>query len=414
LSRYLSQALGQDEAKFRHALMALERRSGHLSHDLRLSSKVLQATRIKLEELGLDPKDTTAEELYFTLNHKLAEQDSLLTKRLRTLAAKRVNAEANVSDGLLEVAKMLSKKDCFVLKASVLKSQLKDQPPKKVMKALGYRSLDSMLKLEPACLILLAINFLESEAYLHNFYAKYKKYNASNFESKKLSVLSPQDKRWLPMLGGIQKQTGLTLISNYETASLILMPISNELKPGYLTMATANLLSELTTIYSVSSFLKLHQVRSDFGLKLTQIAENQPYLDKKLLGSKISWPTALDILKDTDSSTFAPHMTSSELANTSLLGKLSDILSDFKFWQDSEFLALIKSSEVTSFNILDVASNLVNQLPFSRRRLDHFRQALTAELMKLYISPEQLIASLSNEQNTEDNILADNKAQAVY
>ena len=87
--------------------MAEERRSGHPNHDLRLSSKMYSSITSKIKQLGLDPNDTTARELYFSLNDKLVKDDTKLTKKLRTIAAQKVNAEANISDGLINVIKDL-------------------------------------------------------------------------------------------------------------------------------------------------------------------------------------------------------------------------------------------------------------------------------------------------------------------
>ncbi|MEI9914265.1 MAG: hypothetical protein WDN66_04820 [Candidatus Saccharibacteria bacterium] len=390
MSRFISEALGTDDPKFKHSLMGLERRSGHPNHDIRLSSQILQSVPQKIKELGLDPDDTTAEELYYALNHKLEEQDVRLVKKLRTLAAQSVNAEANLVDGVMSLVKSLNLEDsnCFALKYSVLKQQLKQTPPKKVMKALNYRSIDSMLKLEPVALLLLAVNNFESESYVSSLYAKYKKYSATSFESRKLSVISTKDKKWLPILEELQKRTGLTMASSYELATIVVLPITNEPAVGHSTVLVTNLLSEVSLVHCVSSFLKLHQVNADFGVKLLQIVEHEPYLEKDFLDHKVSFKTAQQVLIGQDSSAFAPHISSEDLAPTNLLSKLSDILDDFKFWEDSDVLALVKSAKATSLNIMDVASNVANDLPFSERTLDHFRHNLIQELAKLYTSPE--------------------------
>jgi hypothetical protein len=415
LSRYLSEALGADEIKFRHALGALERRSGHPNHDIRLSSTVLQNVRLKLKQLGLDVEDTTAQELYYSLNHKLQIDDVKLTRKLRELAAQKVNAEANISDGLVELLKDLNlSQECLAIKPAVLKSQLKKIPPKKVMKALGYRSVDSMLKLEPMALLLLAINDFESEAYVSSFYAKYKKYSAANLELRKLQVIIPKDKKWRKVLLDVKKRTGLTVVSSYELASVVVLPVNNQPKSGYTTMLVSKLLSELSVILSVSSYLKLHQVSSDFGLKLMQIAEHEPYVEAKFLENQVSWKAAQHVLSASTHDLYSPHLSDDDLKPVNLVNKLSEVLDSFKFWEDSDFLALVKSAEATSLNVLDVATNLVNNLPFENRHLDHCRHALMQELMKLYVRPEQIIDSAGDQLDDDQKVLADTKAQALY
>ena len=403
MSRFLSEALGKDEPRYKQAIMGQERRSGHPSNDLRLTSKVIREVRSKVIELGLDPSDTTSEELYYALNHKLAAQEKQLNKYLRSLVVKNVNAEANLSDGLIELVKMLDSKDNnFALKCSVLKKQLKQNPPKKVMKLLGYRSVDSMLKLEPVQLVMLAINFYESEAYIVNFYQKHKKFTAADFETRRLKLLMPKSKKWQKVLDEIKSKTGLVLISDYETASIILLPINNQPTNGYLSVVIANLVSEISIIYSVSNYLKLHQVNKDFGQKLVGIIEREPYLDATAVGSKISFRAAQHKLKELDSSP-SPHISLEEIEPVNLLANLGDLVEDFKFWQDTDFLAFVKAAQTTSLNLLDVALNLANNLPFSNRKLDHLRHSLTQELNKMYIDSDQVVDSLYQE----DDILND-------
>jgi len=406
LSRFLLEILGNNDPKTKQVLVAQERRSGHPNHDLRLTSKMYCSTRSKLKQLGLDPNDTTARELYFSLNDKLVKDDAKLTKKLRSIAAQKVNAEANISDGLIEVIKDLKlDRDCFALKSSVLKHQFQSQSPKRTMKALGYRSVDSLLKLEPVTFILLAINYYESESYLANFYARYKKLDPSCFELRKVGFFVAKEKKWLNLFEDIKKQTGLTLISNYETASVVLLPVSNKPEAGYSTMLLSKLLSEVSVILSVSSYLKLHQVDASFALKLSSIVDHEPYIDHKVLEQPVSWNTAQHALSSHVENIFAPHVSPEDLKPVNLLTKLGDVLEDLNFWKDCQFLAMVDGGQPISFNILDVASNLVNKLSFENRTLDHCRYALRQEIAKLYLAPELVVDSINSENEVSSPII---------
>ncbi len=406
MSRFLLEILGNNDPKHKQAFVAEERRSGHPNHDLRLSSKMYSSITSKIKQLGLDPNDTTARELYFSLNDKLVKDDIKLTKKLRTIAAQKVNAEANISDGLINVINDLKlERDCFVLKSSVLKKQFKDLPPKRTMKALGYRSIDSLLKLEPVTFILLAINYYESEGYLANFYAKYKKLGPTCFEFRKVNILVAKEKKWLNLFENVKKQTGLTLISNYETASIVLLPVDNEPEVGYITMLLAKLLSEVSVILSVSSYLKLHQVDPNFTQKLSGIVDHEPYIDHKVVEQLVSWNTAQQALSKNIENIFAPHINDQDLKPVNLLNKIGNVLDDLNFWKDSQFLATVKDGQTISFNVLDVATNLVNNLSFENRVLDHCRYALRQEIAKLYLTPEQVVSSLNSENEDRPQLI---------
>ncbi len=146
MTRFLSASLQAKEPFFQAGIRRLESANGHPKTDIRISAEVMSASRDKLRQLGLDPKDTTPEELYHVLQSKVAVDDARLTKTLRTMAATHVSAEGNVIEGMIHVLKELpDSKRCFAIKQSVIRSVLKKQVPKKAMKKLGYRSVDSML-----------------------------------------------------------------------------------------------------------------------------------------------------------------------------------------------------------------------------------------------------------------------------
>ncbi len=65
-----------------------------------MASKIAQGVKKKLTELDLDAADTTAHELYLALQSRLRADDAKLTKRLRTLAATHISAEADVVAGM--------------------------------------------------------------------------------------------------------------------------------------------------------------------------------------------------------------------------------------------------------------------------------------------------------------------------
>ena len=122
MTRYLSHALQANEPSFSLGLGRLEAANGNPSSDIRLSNEVRHQTNSKLRELGLDPNDTTAEELYHVLQMRVKQDDDRLTKTLRTEAAKHVSAEADVVAGMIHVLKeQPESKRCFAMKSSRLK-----------------------------------------------------------------------------------------------------------------------------------------------------------------------------------------------------------------------------------------------------------------------------------------------------
>src|SRR4051812_13821290 len=114
MTRFLSESLQAPEPFFRIGLQRLERAGGGPNTDIRLSTEIQQATKAKLLQLGLDPHDTTAQELYRALQERLKADDGLLTKTLRTLAATHISADTDVVAGMVHAIKQLpDSRRCF-------------------------------------------------------------------------------------------------------------------------------------------------------------------------------------------------------------------------------------------------------------------------------------------------------------
>src|SRR2546421_12580564 len=146
MTRFLSRALGAAEPAFSQGIQQLEQAAGRPGTDIRLTADILQRTRAKVSQLGLDPNDTTGRELYSALQERLRQDEQKVHSALA------IAADAAPDDIIARVQQFLEKheapKNCFALKLSVAKRLLKKRPPKIAMKRLGYRSVDSMLKHE--------------------------------------------------------------------------------------------------------------------------------------------------------------------------------------------------------------------------------------------------------------------------
>src|SRR5665213_4077330 len=192
MTRFLSEALQAQEPYFRLGLRRLESVNGNPSGDIRLTTSVLHQTQAKLRELGLDPGDTTAEELYHVLMERVKADDARLTKALRTQAAVHVSAEGDVVAGMVHVLQTVpGSNKCFALKATSLRSLIKKAPPKKAMKQLGYRSLDSFLKHEPLVNVLAAAWLTESATWQRQLVDQYKHLKPSDFENRTIAIVQP-------------------------------------------------------------------------------------------------------------------------------------------------------------------------------------------------------------------------------
>jgi hypothetical protein len=214
MTRFLSEALRAQEPHFRSTLRQFEQANGHPNADIRLSLDVARLARQKMAELGLDPHDTAPRELYVALKNRLESDDRRIRKLLHTKALSHVSLSAGIIDGLtLLLREAYHDQPCFSLKATSFKSMVKKLPPKRVMKQLGYRSIDSLLRHEAPALILTAAELLESSTWWQSYHAGYKKLSSRDFEIRPLQVIYPQGKRWSELASLAAEHKKTTVVS---------------------------------------------------------------------------------------------------------------------------------------------------------------------------------------------------------
>lgn len=395
MTRFLSESLQADEPNFSLGLKRLESISGNQAHDIRLTADIIKRTQDKLKALGLDPHDTTAEELYMTLSQKAAVDDAKLVRTLRTLAAKHVSAEADAVAGMTVALKRVSESDsCYALKSTRLRALIKKQPPKKAMQRLGYRSLESFLKHEPPSLILAAARLCENETWQQHFRGQYMKLRGVDFEVRKLSVVMPESKRWQELSRTVVMQQKHNVLSLKELGTIVLLPLPNKLPTGAVTVSLCCALHELNEIRSSSTFLKLCQVRPDFGKMVSLVSGDEAKLNEVMFDTPMPWNLIQHyyarfkgVLSD-DLSTSHLHL--DDMTWSSIEHSLSQIEPSLNFWRGSAHLGLLEGHRLVSLNIVDAALNLCNKLSFENRAIDSFKRALWHELLLRYLSRDKV------------------------
>ena len=187
MSKLLSQLVGVPDQLFAVMISQLESASGKPSVDIRLATEIRSKVISRLKELGLDPDDTTPEELYSALQSLVSLHDRFLVQRLGG------SNNGDLAFLLPRIKKLVDSinipKNSWVIKSSSAKKLIKSIPPKRVMKQLGYRSVDSMLKRESINEIMVGVRIIESKVWLDKFVSQFKHLQPSDFENREIEVL---------------------------------------------------------------------------------------------------------------------------------------------------------------------------------------------------------------------------------
>lgn len=406
MTRFLSESLQAPEPFFRLGLRQLEAANGNPSTDIRFTSKVLHETKQKLMELGLDPRDTTPQELYHALQSRLKLDDAALTRFLQTKAALHISAEAAVVDGMVHVLQNSSDaKQCFALKLSVARTLIRQLPPKKAMKELGYRSLDSCIKHEHPISIMAAAWLTETATWQRRFIEQYKKLQPSDFESRPIQLIQLKSKRWNSLATTAFHEKRHNLLCFKELGALAFLPLSSAAPAGSVTVSMSLALHEINEIRAASTFLKLHQVQNDFGATVQMVATSEPRLSSQILDKPVPWRLIQQYYaRLTDrfrEDVFEPHIQLDDMLWQPVEHTLASLVPRFSFWQNSHYLGLLHERQPVSLNIMDVALNYCNQLSFDERVAHYFQRSLWHELLLRYLKHGPVEAAVLAELQPE-------------
>jgi hypothetical protein len=401
MTRYLSQALGAEEPHFSQSIAALEQASGLPSEDIRLSSEIMQRVREKIAELGLDPNDTTPEELYEVLHERLRSDDALVRKILNISDDASPTEVVSLVSTFLE--RLLQPEDCFVLKTSVARRLLKKNPPKVAMKKLGYRSIDSLLKREHPAIVYTATFIVEGSQWHKKYRALYTKLTPSDFEARKIAFHNPSGKYWDKLAREYIASSHRNIFCFKDLGDIVLLPLEEKID-GLAIMQLLMALDNMNDIRAQSSFAKLQQVKSDFGDIMRCTSMTEPLTTAVLAGQPVSWRMIQRYYgraSDRLVAAFEPHLQAEDLRWHDAEEVLTELNPRLSFWRQTQCLCLMDKDGPVSMNILDVALNYCNHLPFSERVVRFLRDNLWHELMSRYLHQRNLEDALQQQLSAE-------------
>lgn len=390
MTRFLSDSLQAPEPMFRLGLKKLEAANGNPNTDIRFTTEVRHRTRSKYLQLNLDPDDTSPRELYHALQQRVRADDQRLVRRLQTSAATHISAQGDVVAGMIHELKQLpDSKRCYSIKSSVMKSIFKANPPKKAMKKLGYRSMESLIKHESAISILAAAWIYEGTTWQHKLLDQYKKLNSSSMESRSIAMIELDSDKWQKLAHEITAQKKHNLISLKELGALVFLPLPKSVPSGSVTASMTLALHELNEIRACSTYLQLCQVRGDFGEVLRRVATEEPELRGTNLDQPVAWSIVqqyyVRISDKLKQDLLEPQIRLDDIAWHPIEHSLAQIEPSFEFWKDSNHLGLLHEGKPVSMNIVDSALNYCNQLRFEDRISSYFQHSLWHELMLRYL-----------------------------
>lgn len=400
---FLRDLLDAKEPLFSKALDQLEKASHQTGADAKLVGDIHEKATKAMHALGLDEKDTTGPELFYALNAKIKEHDEHL--------AKSIGGDYNQSvQKLLPLMKKSAEKvktprDCWVLKKSVAKDMLRQMPPPNIMKMLGYRSIDSMLKRENLAEIYGALRFAEDPAWLNQFNEKYKTLKPSDFETRQIEIVIMPHGRWGDIAEHFIQKKRHNITHLKELGVILMLPVKAQTLPGITVWVMSLLFHYTNEIRLYSAYFKLQQVKKDFGAILAHTLIADPDLGPVMAGQHIHWRVIQRYFGKLETEVhpeiFEPHVQPEDLHWRRAEEILYQIDPELEFWRDLDYVALMFEDRPLTFNMMDVAASYCNNTPYENRTIYHFRESLWNEIFMRYMGQKTLREQVLNQLNNE-------------
>lgn len=217
MSARLSLMLGKSQKEVADYIAQMEDKHCYPSHDVRLLAETTQAMQQKITSLGLDPHDTTGQELYHALQAKFGK-DAALTDRALGIGSED-GFDTRLARAIALSQHMIGACEVWALKPTKARSVLRDLPPKKLMKQFGYRSGESMLKRQNVGELYLMMPYVESSAWQANFARLSAHLASNNYALQPINFVQPQFNKW----SSLPEPPDLN-ICNAQTGSLTVWP----------------------------------------------------------------------------------------------------------------------------------------------------------------------------------------------
>lgn len=409
----LADLLGAAEPNFTASLHELELSSGSPGADLHVTSLIASKVHTKIRELGLDPMDTTGRELYHALQALIKMHDEFLMNALGGHDPD--NTKDLIRRCVSAVNNLAIPKQCWVLRHSVAKRLLKDTPPKKVMKQLGYRSIDSMLKRENIEELYVALHFMESKPWVDKFTRMYKGLKPSDFETRDIDILQVSVEHWGQAVSDYVNEMRHNIISVKELGAIGVLPLPPGQVRGVCITIVPLLLHYINEIRLYSSYFKLHQVKPNFAHLIIDALLTDAKPVAEIVGQPLHWRVIQRFYgrnSESHPEIFQPHIQPEDIEWRQAEQIMYKIEPALNFWNDMDYVGAMYDGYAISFNLIDNVLSYCNDLPYKQQATMHFQNSLWDELLVHYMQQGRLedhvLGQLDNE-TSQSELLADSR-----
>ncbi|MBI2024745.1 MAG: hypothetical protein HYT03_01455 [Candidatus Harrisonbacteria bacterium] len=358
----------------------------------------------RLSQLGLS-RNSRALDVYDALISKIEADDVAIYKSLHLEKPDHLESAKRVTDF---VQKLHPPKKGYFLKLEKAKQFLIAQPPKNILKALGYKYVEELLQKEDILEVYSALRFLEGSEWLNGvFFKQYESLKPDDFEEREVVVRALNEK-WAKAAEKFVAKKYHNVSHLKELGVIFVIPVFLGISGE-----TLRLLSLLT------HYLNEVEFYSDLFKQIRALGENfAKNIISLLRGDVVEEPLSpvlpearrprflvvqRYLAKDDENDwrLFEPrinpealHWEKAEDEIQQIEGKLPGFSDDLKFWNGLGTVGGFFKSEtgvdiLVSFNLVDTVMALVKRKELMKY-LYHHQEAIWNQIFEFYFSKQAL------------------------
>lgn len=420
MTRIIAELLQASEPIFSITVAQLEAATGNRAVDVALTANIIETRQKKIKALGLDPADCTGHELYKALSDLVVLHDTFLARKL---GVSNPSSVRKTTDKIISyIDQMDIPRDVWVMRQTVAKRIIKSLPPKKLMKRLGYRSIDSMLKREHIADIVGVGLLLENESWRIAFEKKCQQLSPIDFETRDIEVHHLCGKKWEAVAQELTDIRRHNLVAVKLLGVVLVLPLPIQYLKVVTILTTALVVHYIGELRTTSSYVRSLQVHADFGVHVSQIATQIEPLVIKVGDQEIRWATLHRYFgsfeRQNHPLVFEPHVQPEDLRWLQTEEILYRIEPALHFWFETNHIGIVKNGKPVSFHLLDVIVSTLNNLQYGYQVTHHLRESLWNELILGYcaLAPmeSQILKQLETRSTHSDLLLLHSRKKTNY
>lgn len=412
MTKILRDLLNAEEPLFTKSLRELEHLTLKRSVDVKLSAEILEKTASVIRSLGLDPEDTSDKELFHALNDRVRVHNENLALNIGSSDGARIS---EIVPKLVNLANSVKvPRTSWVLKKSIAKDLLRQMPPKKMMKHLGYRSLESMLKNEDFSEIYTALRFSEGVEWLNEYNKLFaKSVTPSDFENRQIELVVMNHDKWADITTEFVEKKKHNITHTKELGVIVVVPMKQTHMRGLALKTLPLIFHYINEIRLYSAFFKLKSTSAHFGKVITETLIADTGTGAVIANHHIHWRVIqryFGKLGQQPPEIFQPHVQPEDLHWRKASEVLQEISPELKFWEGLDYIGRVGvDGSPVALNLFDVSFAYSNHESFDSRYYYHMRESLWNEIFIRYMGDsvikKQILEQLDNDMIKPESLV---------